>query len=333
LTSGFAARYRDADTEAAFRGGEMREFQSRWRRPIDVLAAGAGFVAAGNRWGGGVEVWPLAGGAGEPIFVRSPADDPLGDRTFSLAFLADGLLLASPYDPAVIDLTTGTESPGPVSRLGHAEAVVSANGERLLIASCGNQYSCLETWAVQKTPGGGFARLWRGDVWSFVGIESPALSEDGRRAAVIQRWPAAYAEGPAWQIELRDVDSGRTIRECRFGEQEAPAEIAFLADGRLAVLWPRVVRLWSAEGGGEPQVIRGPARRKFRRLAVQPGGRLLATGGSDGVVRVWGTDGGEQRAALAWGLGDVCSLAFSADGMLAAAAGDKGRVVVWDVDA
>src|SRR5262249_27892813 len=125
--------------------------------------------------------------------------------------------------------------------------------------------------------------------------------------------------------------SGQLVENVQFGEHDAPDNLGFLADGRLAVLWPGAVRLWTPGSRPESLVIRGPARRKFRCMATQPNSSLIATGGSGGVVRFWRPDGAE-RAAFDWGLGDVGSLAFSADGMLAAAGGTRGRVVVWDVD-
>jgi hypothetical protein len=36
--------------------------------------------------------------------------------------------------------------------------------------------------------------------------------------------------------------------------------------------------------------------------------------------------------AFDWDMGRLRSVAFSPDGMLAAAGNDKGKIVVWDVD-
>jgi WD40 repeat protein len=36
--------------------------------------------------------------------------------------------------------------------------------------------------------------------------------------------------------------------------------------------------------------------------------------------------------AFDWDVGRLRSIAFSPDGMLAATGGDKGKIVVWDVD-
>ena len=54
--------------------------------------------------------------------------------------------------------------------------------------------------------------------------------------------------------------------------------------------------------------------------------------GADGFVRFWEAAAGAELRSFAWGIGKLYCAAFSPDGLTCAAAGDKGQVVVWDVD-
>jgi hypothetical protein len=49
-------------------------------------------------------------------------------------------------------------------------------------------------------------------------------------------------------------------------------------------------------------------------------------------VRFWETATWRECAALDGGVGPVPDVAFAPDGMRAAAAGRKGKIVVWDID-
>jgi hypothetical protein len=49
-------------------------------------------------------------------------------------------------------------------------------------------------------------------------------------------------------------------------------------------------------------------------------------------VRFWDAEALTQRAAFDWEVGKVRGVAFSPDGMTAAAVGEKSKVVVWDVE-
>jgi WD40 repeat protein len=49
-------------------------------------------------------------------------------------------------------------------------------------------------------------------------------------------------------------------------------------------------------------------------------------------VKLYDTNTWELAHTLTWKVGRMRSIAFSPDGALAAAGGDKGQVVVWDVD-
>ena len=71
----------------------------------------------------------------------------------------------------------------------------------------------------------------------------------------------------------------------------------------------------------------------FRCLAIAPSGKTLATGGTDGSIRLWDASSGSQVACLG-ALGQkVYSIAFSPDGKSLASSDWDSDVHVWDLTA
>jgi hypothetical protein len=67
-------------------------------------------------------------------------------------------------------------------------------------------------------------------------------------------------------------------------------------------------------------------------MAFLPDSRSLLTQGRGDRVRLVRLPGGTTAAEWDWGLAGLRSLAVAPDGLTAAAGGDRGRVVEWDLE-
>ena len=72
--------------------------------------------------------------------------------------------------------------------------------------------------------------------------------------------------------------------------------------------------------------------KHFMDATFTPDGRWLITVSKEGTARMWDTTAWVCERAFAWGIGPLRAVAVSPDGHRAAAAGDTGRVVVWDLE-
>lgn len=90
--------------------------------------------------------------------------------------------------------------------------------------------------------------------------------------------------------------------------------------------------LWIARADGSRYHVTSGSKHHFSCLAYHPSGQWLLAGSGDGLVRLYDPATLGVERAYTWPMGKVRSLAVSADGMLAAVGGDKGQVVVWDIE-
>jgi hypothetical protein len=156
-----------------------------------------------------------------------------------------------------------------------------------------------------------------------------AFSPDGR-------WLAGGSRKGA--VAVWEVATGRL--HCRFERHGAiVAGLAFSAQSRsLAIaLVPAVgstsheasrILLWDVPGGRLESTLPGHPGGS-RCVSFAPDGRLLASGGEDGLIRLWDTNMGEERVGLEWHLDVVCSVAFAPDGLTLASGSFDGAIKLW----
>lgn len=77
-------------------------------------------------------------------------------------------------------------------------------------------------------------------------------------------------------------------------------------------------------------VLIGQHRRKAHEAVISPNGKLIASAGEEGVVKLWHADTRQEIATLRGHAGPVTSVAFSPGGETLASAGTDGSIRLWD---
>jgi len=140
----------------------------------------------------------------------------------------------------------------------------------------------------------------------------------------------------AWATDtklLRVQDVSRPPGKAAILKNDCRA-IALSHDGRkLAVSSDWEILLFDLDRWPSPPATLGRHQGTVSALAFAADARTLFSGSWDGTVRSWDLERASQRASFTWPVGNrVTALAVSSDGLRAAAAGDLGTIVVWDLD-
>lgn len=125
-------------------------------------------------------------------------------------------------------------------------------------------------------------------------------------------------------------------------DRDQPAQIITGHDGKVVAVavcpardtlatasWDHSARLWSVSDGREIARFEHPAGVDAVTFARD--GRIVVTGGKDGVIRLWDVERKQQMAELRGHGMAVVDLAISPDGSRLLSAGIDGSVRLWDI--
>lgn len=166
-----------------------------------------------------------------------------------------------------------------------------------------------------------------------VAMHRLAVCPTGRLVAALARTPQACKPGEdPFRLELRSLIHGAVKGSARYPHAyECP--LVFSPDGGLLIgVHDMTLLVWPVPELGEPLPIRNATRQHFTAVAFHPSGRHLFATSNDTTVHAYDTATWARTTRYTWDLGRLRSVAVSCDGTLAAAGGDHGEVVVWDVD-
>jgi RNA polymerase sigma factor (sigma-70 family) len=325
-------------------GKELTPVQGGHRQLVSSVAftADGGVVSSG--WDGSVREWDAA--TGRERRSISLAGGETGDcvhASTSSAVSPDGATLASVglcakkmesfgFDIRLWDRPAGRERASYFKDLGHSLP------EALVLSPDGKLVAC-----VPGTRGSGEVQLLEsatGKLLAKFPGTLPAFSPDGKLLA------AARPANDPLGVTIRETATAREL--CSIPLAANAQLSAFSPDGRtLAVACSPVtsakcsLHVWPLfkddSGKSVPGLRAGPARviaeelpAGPRALAFSPDGRTLAVPGEGNSVRLLETASGKDRIRFSGHVGEVWSLAFSADGRRVASGSLDTTILVWD---
>lgn len=287
-------------------------------RPIRALAFNAaGTLLAAAEAGGSVGIWDLASQTRQTTLsgLRFDADDVVFDPDGGWIAAADGTERVLVWDAVtgavLLDLQ---DRAGAVSR---GSLAVTDDGASL---ACAVRHLAVALWSL---PDG----LLRHRLGAYGDATRVALRSDARQLA---------ASHPVGTIELVGLPSGLTAGSIDYHTGLAHA-LAFSPDGSRLVSGGSAdgppLRMWDASSGAAVDSFAPEAlpQATIGAAAFSPDGGLLATGWSDGIVRVWHTETWSLVTSLSAHTTLVDALQFAPTGDRLVTSDIDGLVNLWDL--
>lgn len=276
----------------------------------------------------GFDLWDLSKGTHRHISTKSTkriwafSFDPLG-RWLYLSDL--------PEVGRMFVLETGEVRRFPISATtanvpNHMTSIAAAaDGTRVAISRGGSDKNQIECWRISRA--GKFTLGWSVPAGKWGMFRGLTFAPNGRTLADVEE-----LAGPrTFQFSLRDAVTGKVRSNLgTLPLTSVAVHSLFVPDGKHLLAWgDDWLELWDVTARKRIGQTTPPGRSYFRGLAVHPSGKFFATAG-DANIRYWDVAALQQIEVRKSTIGKLHSIAFSADGSLAAAGGDKGLVAVWD---
>jgi WD40 repeat protein len=278
--------------------------------------------------GAGLQVWNnLAAGSGPDAVLCHP-------HVRSARFTPDGrkVLLGCFWRVVVHDLRTGKDAEVPLelTSAGCSYCELTPDGQYLVVAQGDTRLDppgrvCCRPLSDLATAIWSITTRWM--------LAPPLFLAGGKRFVLFECW----SEPRPWSYHRlyvnRDTLTGLLLSEAEARGDEFHNPVISPEQRMLAGRRGAWVAVLSADDlGAQPTMFRNDNRKEFTGLAFHPSGRYLAATSNDATVKLYDTSTWKVAQSFNWEIGRLRSVAFSPDGMLAAAGGDKGKIVVWDVD-
>jgi WD40 repeat protein/transcriptional regulator with XRE-family HTH domain len=259
-------------------------------------------------------------------------------NVFSVAFSTDGSYLAAGTADSEVRLWRVADRTPIRSVQGQSGLVyglaLSADGR---VLASGGHDGTVKLWDMAPGSPDQLLHVLHAHSGQVIGM---ALSADGRLVA-----SGAY-DG---MVRLWDVESGQCLATMHAHPGGAYA-VALSASGHLAASSGNdgIVRVWdtaswvpstallrgsvhASESPGYPVATMAGHTGGIWGLALSADGRLVASGGLDGMIMLWEAASGRRLLTLQGHTGQIYSMALNTDGRLLASGGLDGMVKLWEV--